>query len=288
MKSIRQYSLPGALRPFSLVVAIISCSMGILIAWQHGYTNPVLAFWILLGGISAQAGINLINDIEDLKDLPRTHPDAYSAQTLILRNLKVGLLCILLAVLISIYFVILRGWILLFIIVFSTITALSYNMGPVNFKSRGLAMLQVFLLMGVIMVQGAYFTMTGQFSTQALLHSIPISLLISLLLLSNELRDWEIDRQKGIGTFTVRAGFKNACRLYWLLIIFSYSLSIIFFFSGQLQQILWLLLPLPMLIPISRYLHSSDRTPLTPYTGRFFFIFGIAYLLAISNQKLLA
>ncbi len=283
MKSVEQYSLLKALRPFSLVVAIISCSLGILIAWQHGFANPVLAFWILLGGISAQAGINLINDMEDLGDIPRALPDAYTVQTLILRNLKAGLLCILLAVLISIYFVILRGWVMFFIIIFSAITALSYNAGPVNFKHRGLALIQVFILMGVIMVLGTYFTMTGQFSSQALLHSIPISLLVSLLLLSNELRDQEIDRQKGIGTITVRIGFKNASRLYWLLILLSYIISIIFFFTGQLQQLLWLVLPLPLLIPIRGYLRSSDRTPLTPLTGRFFLIFGISYLIALYN-----
>ncbi len=281
MKSIQQYSLLRALRPFSLVVAIISCSMGILIAWQHGYTSPVLAFWILLGGISAQAGINLINDMEDLKDPPPEQPDAYTAQTLILRNQKAGLLCIMLAILISVYFIIFRGWVLFFIIVFSAITALSYNMGPINFKSRGLAMLQVFILMGIIMVQGAYFTMTGQFSTQAFLHSIPISLVISLLLLSNELRDWEIDQQNGIGTFTVRAGFKNSRYLYWFLIVLIYIISIIYFSTGQLQQILWLILPLPLLVPISHYLSASDRTALTPLTGRFLLIFGITYLLAI-------
>ncbi len=40
-------------------------------------------------------------------------------------------------------------------------------------------------------------------------------------------------------------------------------------------------MPLPLLIPIKKYLDASLRTQLTPMTGRFFFIFGIAYMLAL-------
>ena len=283
MKPLQQYKFLKALRPFSLVVAVVSCGLGILIAWNDGFQSPIFAFWIMLGGILAQAGINLINDIEDLPLIPQDHAKHTVIKNMINRNTKAGIMCFLLASGIAFYLISKQGFPLFLLILISGLASLSYNIGPLNFKHRGLAMAQVFLLMGIFMVQGAYLAMSGQFSSNALLHSIPISLLISLLLLSNELRDWETDKNKGIQTLTVRIGYKNSVSLYWILILASYLFAALFFFYGQLNQLLWLLIPLPLLFPIQRYLKAAKRVQLTPMTGRFFFLFGLAYMLALAN-----
>jgi len=282
MKPLQQYKFLSALRPFSLVVAVISCGLGIILAWNDGFQNPILAVLIMLGGILAQAGINLINDIEDLPLIPESHKNFTIITNMINLNTKAGIACFILASAIGTYLISIQGWSLFVLILLSGLASLSYNIGPLNFKHRGLAMVQVFLLMGILMVQGAYLAMSGKFSSTALLHSIPISLLISLLLLSNELRDWETDQKKEIQTLTVRIGYKKAVTLYWLLIVLSYGLAITFFSYGQLHQLLWLLIPLPLLIPIKRYISAPKRTQLTPMTGRFFFLFGLAYMLAIA------
>lgn len=285
MKPLQQYKFLKALRPFSLVVAVVSCGLGSLIAWNDGFHHPWLVFWIMLGGILAQAGINLINDIEDLPLIPRDHLSHNLIKSMINNNTKAGIVCFILAGAISLYLVSIQGWPLFLLILISGLASLSYNIGPFNFKHRGLAMVQVFLLMGVLMVQGAYLAMSGAFSSIVLLHSIPISLLVSLLLLSNELRDSETDGSKDIQTLTVRIGYQNSVRLYWFLIALSYATAIAFLIFGEHLQhashLLWLLLPLPLLIPIKRYLNASERIELTPMTGRFFFLFGLAYMLAL-------
>ncbi len=282
MKPRQQYKFLKSLRPFSLVVAVISCGLGILLAYHDGFNNPVLAILIMAGGILAQAGINLINDIEDLPLIPKSHPEYVPIIDLINRNTKVGIICFILASLIGLYLISIQGLPLFFLILISGLASLSYNIGPLNFKNRGLSMVQVFVLMGIFMVQGAYLAMSGEFSTTALIHSIPISFLISLLLLSNELRDWEVDKDKNIRTLTVRIGYKNSVILYWALIALSYLFSLILFFMGQLHQLAWLLMPLPLLISINYYLNAPKRIQLTPITGRFFFMFGLAYMLALS------
>ena len=266
-------------------MAVISCGLGSLIAWNEGFHHPWLVFWIILGGLLAQAGINLINDIEDLPLIPPDHRNHNLIKRMINNNTKAGIVCFILAGLISAYLVSIQGWPLFLLILISGLASLSYNIGPFSFKHRGLAMVQVFLLMGVLMVQGAYLAMSGAFSSTVLLHSIPISILVSLLLLSNELRDSETDESKDIQTLTVRIGYQNSVRLYWFLIALSYASAIAFLVFGEhLQQtshLLWLLLPLPLLIPIKRYLSASERIQLTPMTGRFFFLFGISYMLVL-------
>jgi 1,4-dihydroxy-2-naphthoate octaprenyltransferase len=283
MDTLKKFSLIKALRPFSLAVALISCSLGILLAWQDGFENTYIALWVIVGGLLSQAGINLINDVEDLPELKKS-PAAAQVMAMIRRNRNVGVGCFAGASLIALYLISIRGWPLFFTVVFSALAALSYNFGPLNFKQRGLALIQVFLVMGVVMVQGAYLAMSGHFSTHALLLSLPVSLLISLLLLSNELRDIEEDRKLGTQTLTVRIGYKNSVYLYWLLILSAYFLAIWFSYSGEMTRLLWLLLPLPLLAPIKRYLQENERSRLTPLTGRFFFLFGFAYLMALSGM----
>ena len=278
MKSQQQYELIKALRPFSLVVAVVSCGLGIFIAWNQGYQNNLIAGLVMLGGILAQAGINLINDIEDLSLLDS---DQTAIRNMIHNNTKIGIICFVIASLIAAYLISIQGIALFILILISALASLSYNIGPLNFKNRGLAMIQVFLIMGIMMVQGAYLSMTGQFSFVVLLHSIPIGLLISLLLLSNELRDWEADQQDNIRTLTVRIGYKNAVKLYWFLVFISYVLAGVYYLYGELQNPLWLLFVLPLLLPIKQQLVAKKRIALTPMTGRFFFLFGMAYLLSI-------
>ncbi|MCB1756641.1 MAG: prenyltransferase [Gammaproteobacteria bacterium] len=280
MKALEHYSFSGSLRPFSLAVAVVSTGLGLVLAWQEGFRDVFLLTLILAGSVLAQAGINLINDLEDLQQTPQAAIDAQSRR-LIVRNARIGFACFFLAGLIGAYFIALRGWPMFWMLVFSAFLALNYNMGPLNFKHRGLAVFQVFVLMGVVLVQGAYMAMSGHFSLQAASLSVPISLLVSLLLLSNELRDWEVDRDKQVRTLTVRIGYDNAVRLYWGLIILAYLLALLLLGLGELEQVWWLLLPLPVLIPISRYMRANQRRRLTPLTGRFFLLFGVAFILSL-------
>ena len=281
MKPLLHYSFTKALRPFSLVVAIVSCGLGCFLAWQAGFQSGLLLILIMLGGVLAQSGINLINDIEDLALIPLDHNEYSLIEKMIKRNAKAGFICFVLATLIGSYLVLIQGLMLFFLILISGLASLSYNIGPINFKQRGLSIIQVFLLMGVFMVQGSYLAMSGNLSTSALLHSIPISLLISLLLLSNELRDWEVDKSNKVQTLAVRIGYTNSVKLYWSLIALSYLVAITYFYIGYLHTPLWLLLPLPLLLLIKRYLQAPQRIQLTPMTGRFFFLFGLAYLFAL-------
>ncbi len=263
-------------------VSVVSSGIGIVLAWREGFDNPALAVIVLLGAVLAQAGINLINDLEDLKFFSASEAcDSDKSRQLIIQNALAGLLCFSLSALIAAYLVYLRGWPLLLLIFASAVLALNYNMGPLNFKHRGLAVVQVFILMGIVLVQGAYMSMSGTLSLQAVELSIPVSLLVSLLLLSNELRDWELDRRNRVRTLTVRIGYDNAVLLYWILISLAYVIALLLLWQGALEQLWWLLLPLPLLIPISRYLNARQRKQLTPLTGRFFFLFGIAYLLSL-------
>ena len=133
------------------------------------------------------------------------------------------------------------------------------------------------------MVQGSYLAVSGEFSLVVVLHSLPVSCLVSLLLLSNELRDYARDEAQGVRTLSVIIGFANAARLYWLLIAAAYAITGISILGAALPMSPWLLLPLPLLPLLARHLRAAERRPLTPWTGRFLLLFGVGYMLALGQ-----
>lgn len=280
MKKTEEYRFLTALRPFSLVISLVSAALGVLLAWQDGYQNALHALLIVAGAIMAQAAVNLINDLEDLPQLPQ---ESSAPRKSIWRNTVWAALFFVAALAVAAYFIVLQGWEILALVVAVTVLALSYNLGPINFKHRGLALIQVFFLMGICLVEGAYFAMAGSLSMDAFWLSLPISLLISLVLLSNELRDWEDDSAQGVGTLTVRIGYPRAVALYATMIVLSYVLALLLLDDERLYRAWLLLLPLPLLYPIFRHLGATERSALTPMTGRFFLVFGLAWLVVVGS-----
>ncbi|MEH6576633.1 MAG: prenyltransferase [Amphritea sp.] len=281
---LSKYYLRKALRPFSFTVAVITCLAGLVSAATDGFVDNWLAFLVLFAALFLQAGVNLINDYADITLLSET-PENRWAERLIRRNFMLGLGCILLAAVAGIYLVALRGFPLLMLLVLGLVGALGYTLEPVNFKRRGLAVVLVFWLMGVLMVCGAYYIVAGQLGWGIFWQSLPVSLLSSLLLLSNEIRDLEADAASGIRTLSVRIGFKRACSLYRLLLFNVGLLSALLWLTGYLDSAGWLLisLPLALLLPAKLVRNIAARKRLPPLTGRFFMLFGLLYTLSLSG-----
>ncbi len=280
MKSDEHYMFIHALRPFSLVVAVVAAGLGILIAWRDGWQNLGEAFLVMLGAVLAQAGVNLVNDLEDKSFLTAADQAARAA---IARNAQWGGVFFVGCFLIAAYFSWQHGAWFFACVCGVALLALSYNLGPINFKRRGLALVQVFFLMGIFLVQGAYLALTGEFSLQAVWLSLPVSVLVSLLLLSNELRDWESDAALGVRTLTVRIGYRYAVALYFAMVMLAFALAFALL-DSKLSAHAWVMLaPLAVLLPIVRAMKAERRVRLTPLTGRYFFVFGMAWMYVLSH-----
>jgi 1,4-dihydroxy-2-naphthoate octaprenyltransferase len=283
---LTKYQFWRALRPFSFTVALVICLTGITSAAVSTVIDPCAAVLVLLAGLLLQAGVNLINDYADRHQVRReTLPgmDGTLALRRIGYNFNAGLCCFLLAAVIGLYLVSRAGLPLLWLALVGIVGALGYTLEPINYKRRGLGVVLVFWLMGVLMVAGSYYAVSGELSATVLWQSLPVSLLTSLLLLSNELRDYEADRAAGIRTLTVRIGYTQAGRLYIAGIAGAFASAAALWLSGSLSS-LWPLLPALLclkapLVLINR--PSEQRTPITPLTGRLFLVFGIGYCLAL-------
>lgn len=76
-----------------------------------------------------------------------------------------------------------RGWPIAVLGVVGLIGGFGYTAPPLQYKFRALGIPLVFLLMGPLMVGGAYYVITGTFDVRALIVSIPVGLLVAAILL---------------------------------------------------------------------------------------------------------
>ncbi|MBT00312.1 MAG: prenyltransferase [Oceanospirillaceae bacterium] len=276
-----KYRFMRALRPFSFGVAIATCLIGITAAWHEGVLLPLNALLVLAGGLLLQAGVNLINDYADLEQPGRNLSGLDRA--CILRNFRIGLGCFLLATPIGFYLIIDRTLGLAPLFLLGLVGALGYTLNPVNYKARGLAVVLVFWLMGVLMVSGSHVAAGGELDPDIIALSVPVSLLVSLLLLSNELRDYESDRSRGLRTLTVRSGYSRARSFYYLLLGLTLIVTLALWGAELITRPWVLIAAIPLALRPLKYLTrpAAERRPLTPATGQLVMGYGLLFCLSV-------
>lgn len=278
-QSLDKYRFLRALRPFSFPVAIIACLIGVLAAREEGIWQPYLVILILSAGILLQAGVNLINDHTDLTLLQGDSLELQRARSQVHRNFNIGMLCFLAAAAIGLYLIIHAGITLLIISALGLLGALGYTLAPINYKNRGLGVVMVFWLMGVLMITGSYLAAGASFSAKIVWLSLPVSFLIALVLLSNELRDYEQDQRDGLCTLTVRLGYRFSIWLYFALIVAALLSSWWLQLMGYLTVVWPVLLTVLLTIKPVRLLFATaeHRKQITPATARFLLAFGLVF-----------
>ena len=218
-----------ALRPASLVIAAFSCFLGVALAWRDGRGDLLSSILVVAAGILLQSGVNLVNDFFEFKrrkvDDKIAHLAVFGAESDLLEwfIFLTGLACFAVVVPVGLFLAWRTGWWLLALGGVGFVGGYFYTGEPFNYKRRGLGVIFVFFLMGVLMVAGSYWATSGMLSIPVIWVSLPVSILVSLILLTNELRDFESDSRHGIRTLSVRIGYTAAAGLYLALLGLAYA-----------------------------------------------------------------
>lgn len=230
-----------ALRPMSLTLALGSTTLGIIAAYKQGllFTTEsnmdiLKIFLITIAGLLSQSGANLINDYFD-GDFNYYRPSEVKVKFLGAKRTYFdiyiflwGISCFAIAGIIGIFLIYVTNIQMLYIGLIGIIGAYAYTGEPFVYKKKGLGALFSFVLMGPLMVYGAYFPFRESFSWYPILIGLPVSLLIPALMISNEMRDISRDSKLSIGTLSVRLGYKKSKIIYEILIIGIFVLTILF------------------------------------------------------------
>ncbi len=242
-----------------------------------------IVLFVLAAGLLLQMGVNLINDHVDLKNKAIEKKLTETDKKHIRFNYRIGWMCFMLCSLIGLHLASQVGVFLLLLAIIGGCGALFYTTEPINYKRRGLGVIFVFFFMGILMVYGSFYAVTGSHKIEVIIASLPISFLTSALLLSNEIRDYSNDKKEGIRTLTVRLGYVMGKRLYISCISLCFLSAILL--STVIDSWINLLLLAPtafMSVNILNTINNTDQTPLPPKTGKLYLAFGISEIIILS------
>lgn len=237
-----------AIRPKTLPAAVGPVAVGSAVAFRDGFFAFIPAVCCLFGAVLLQIGVNLANDYFDFKNNidseERLGPIRVTQSGLIApAEVKRGMVfCLFLAILIFLYLARLGGLPIVIIGAFSVLAALAYSGGPYPLASNGLGEVFVFIFFGLVAVGGTYFVQAGQLSLPVVFAAIPPGLLITAIIVVNNLRDIDTDRKAGKKTLAVILGRRRTIIEFKLLLLLSYLIPPVMVLSGVAGTLI--LLPL--------------------------------------------
>jgi 1,4-dihydroxy-2-naphthoate octaprenyltransferase len=227
---------PGSLKAWLLLprfqflpLTVILVSLGTAIAAYEGYFHFGHFLLAMFGSILVHMTVNVINDYHDYVDGIdlNTQRTPFSGGSGVLPSNLLrpkqafwfATICLLIAMVIGFYFVMIKGWLLFPLLLVAGFSAYFYNvylskwfMGEI-FAGFGF---------GPLLVLGSYYVQAGRYSWETLVASLAPGILTSNLLFLNEFPDQEADQKGGRRHFVISLGKKDASYLFVALLIASY------------------------------------------------------------------
>lgn len=275
-----------ASRPATLPAAAVPVLVGTAAAIAAGaHFKPLVFAVTLLSALFIQIGTNFANDYSDFHrgadHAGRLGPTRVTQSGLIDHDaVRRGIVVAFgIATVLGAYLAYIGGWPIIAIGLFSIICGLAYTGGPWPFGYHGLGDVFVFVFFGLIAVTGTAYLQLGTWSPLALIVSIPIGLLVTNILVINNLRDLPTDAAAGKHTLAVRIGDRRTRFQYLLFVAFSYGiLWALVEGSGDW----WILAPfisLPLALGATRkVMHGAsgrDLNPMLKRSGQIVLVYGV-------------
>jgi 1,4-dihydroxy-2-naphthoate octaprenyltransferase len=252
-----------AFRPHTLWIAAVPVAVGaaLVFAFQHTLHWPTLTL-ALLCAVMIQAITNLQNDVGYTDRGAETgarigFPRATQNNWLTARQIRIALvICVGITVLLGLPLVVWHGWPILALGVLSISAAFLYMAGirPIAFTPS--AEVFVFVFFGLIAVNGTVYLLTHSLPWYAWPVACAIGLLAAAVMLVNNYRDIEHDKNTGRRTLPVAVGLSGTRLCYTTMIFLPFVLlSALVVFSP------WFLLPMLALPFAWRTWQAFKATP---------------------------
>jgi 1,4-dihydroxy-2-naphthoate polyprenyltransferase len=281
-----------AIRPRTLPAAAAGVVMGCAVAWRDGFFRLDAALACLFAALLLQIGSNLANDVFDFErgtDTPeRLGPTRVTQAGLLTpREVKVGMAIVFgAAAFLGLYLAWLGGLPIILIGIAAIISAIAYTGGPFPLGYHGLGDIFVFIFFGLAAVAGTYYVQAGSVSAAAWWMSIPPGLIITAILVVNNLRDIDNDRKSGKHTLAVRIGERATKIQYLICMLIAY---LILPFAAWLGIVPWFSLlawgSLPLAFRATRTVLTQKGRPLNAAlarTGQAAFVFSLLFWVGIA------
>ena len=210
-----------------------------------------LALFALFGVMFGHLGINLWDDYFDYKKSDQVIRDRLSSKGIRARIAKcdyitsgaatvkelgwaASIICIISLVFGAAIFAE-RGYLILVIALITAFFGISYSGLPFRFSYHGLGELVIGAVFGPLLMVGVYIAACGAFSLQLVFISIPIGMLVTNIVYTHSVIDFEADRAMNKKTLAVILKRKTGMNIVSFLLIFSPFIIIL---TGVILRIL--------------------------------------------------
>ena len=223
-----------AARPPTLWAAVAPVLVGGGLAVDDGVFRWDVLVVTLVAALLINIGVNFANDASDAHrgtdTEARIGPVRAVATGLIPARTMWAAVAVSfgLAAVAGVYLFTVAGWPILAIGAASLIAALGYTGGPMPYGYRGLGELFVFLFFGLAATVGSRYAHDSTAPLDAWLLAIPVGMLVTAILVANNVRDIDTDRATGKRTLAVILGRQATRHLYAALMVGAFPLIALF------------------------------------------------------------
>ena len=257
-----------AARLRTLPAAVAPVLVGSALAYRDETFSWLPATAALLVALLLQIGVNLANDyfdyIKGVDTDQRLGPMRVTQSGLLKpESVRTAMIFILgLSLVPGAYLVTIAGWPVMAAGIAALISALAYSGGPFPLASNGLGDIFVFVFFGWVAVCGTYFVQAAAITIDAMAMASVVGMLITAILVVNNLRDIDTDRMAGKRTLAVILGEAGTKTEYTGLVAGSYIGILIFWLAGAVS--FWGLMPvlsLPLGVTLVRRIWRGITGP---------------------------
>ena len=218
MKQVKIWMECARLR--TLPVSLSGVVLSIALTWWMGAVKWLPAVLCLMFALLAQVVSNFANEYYDYKRGadkvgrvgPRRGVTEGDIKPATLKNVTMATLVV--DILIGLCLIYYGGWWMLPLGIVITLAAIAYSAGPYPLSYHGLGELAVFIFFGVIPVVFTHYVQTNHFHPFILLSGMAIGFMAVNVLLVNNYRDMDDDREANKRTSVVIFGRKPAAAAY--------------------------------------------------------------------------
>ncbi len=233
-------------RPHTLTAAFVPVLLGTAFALQYTDFDLLLFLAMLAACLLIQAATNMFNEYYDYKRGLDTERSVGIGGAIVRNGVKPSTVINLafslygIALLLGFYLCMNSSWWLALIGAICMATGYFYTGGPMPIAYTPFGEIVAGLFMGLIIILISFYIQTGFINVESILISIPISILVGSILLANNIRDLEGDKENGRKTLAILLGRKGAVVLLASMFIVSYFWIILLILLGETSP--WLLI----------------------------------------------
>lgn len=239
------------LRPHTLTASFVPVLLGTALALPLAQFQPALCVVMLLASMLIQTATNLFNEYFDFARGLDTAASVGIGGAIVRhgvtprRIMTLALACLALALLLGLWLCLRTSWWLLPLGLFCALVGFLYSGGPYPLSATPLGELISGVFMGMIIILIAFYLQTGTVTAYSVLLAVPTTILIGAILMANNIRDLDGDREHGRRTLAILLGRERAVTFLAGMFAATYLWLLGLILTGQASA--WALLALASL-----------------------------------------